>query len=175
MKIETNILQPLPNFSREIGLFLASLEKIRSAWQDAVKDLTKTELATKILPAVQPIGTIIIHIAEAEYFWIQEVVSGKKFTDEINELLHHDLWFKDFAAEDLDIEYCLEVVEKIHFMTRETLSELTDEHLEKLFIRKYQDKESHVSLRWIFTHLLEHDAEHKGQILMIKRLLRNKI
>jgi uncharacterized damage-inducible protein DinB len=174
MKIEIVELKPVENFTREIGLFLASLEKIRSEWRESVKDLTKTELAAKILLDVQPIGTLIMHIAEAEYFWIQEIVSSKPMSDEIKDLLHHDLWFKDFGAEDLEVEYCLEVVEKIHVMTRGTLSEFTDEDVEKLFIRKEENSESHFSLRWIFTHLLQHDAEHQGQIMMIKRLLRKR-
>lgn len=121
---------------------------------------------------MQPIGTIIIHLAEAEYFWMQEIVAGKEFTDEIEDLLHHDLWFKDFAAEDLDVNYCLQTVEKIHVLTRDTLSKLTDDDLEKLFARKREDRESHYSLRWIFTHLLQHDAEHQRQMLMLKRLIR---
>ncbi|MCU0238795.1 MAG: DinB family protein [Pyrinomonadaceae bacterium] len=172
MKGKTKVLQPVDNFSREIGLFLASLEKIRSEWRETVKDLTKIELATKILPTVQPIGTLIIHIAEAEYYWIQCVVSGKEFTKEINDLLHYDLWFKNFADYDLDIDYCLKTVEKIHQMTQETLSKFTDNDLEKLFVRTENNGETHISLRWIFTHLLQHDAEHQGQITMIKRLIR---
>jgi uncharacterized damage-inducible protein DinB len=172
MKIETITFEPIPNFPREIGLFLAGLEKIRGEWQNEVKDLTKSELAARILPEIQPIGTIIIHIAEAEYFWIQEIVGGKQMTDEIKDILHHDLWFKDFAAEDLDINYCLEVVEKIHRMTRESLAGLTDDDLKSTFVRRREDRETHYSLRWIFIHLLQHDAEHQGQMMMIKRLIR---
>ncbi len=172
MKIEIVNLLPTPGFSREIGLFLASLEIIRQEWREAVRDLSKTELAAKILPDVQPIGTIIVHLAEAEYFWIQEIISGREMTEEIKNLLHHDLWFKDFGAEDLDAVYCIKTVEKIHKLTRERLSKFNDDDLEHLFIRKSKDKESHYSLRWIFTHLLDHEGTHKGQILMIKRLIR---
>lgn len=173
MKIETRSLEPLPNFAHEIGLFLANLEKIRKGWRDAVKDLTKEELAAKILPDVQPIGTMIIHIAEAEYFWTQQIISGKEFTEEIKNLMHHDLWFKDFAAHNLDIEYCLEVVDQIHQMTRETLATFNDDDLQKTFVHQHENGETHYSLRWILVHLLEHDAEHKGQMLMIKRLLKS--
>ena len=173
MKIETIPLQPVPNFSPEIRLFLAGLDKIRFAWCDAVKDLSNSELAHKILPDVQPIGTIIIHIAEVEYFWIQQIVGGKDFTAEIQNLLQHNLWFKDFAAHDLNVEYCLQVIEKIHHLTRETLTRLTDDDLEKTFVRVWENGETHYSLRWILVHLLEYDAEHKGQILMIKRLVQS--
>ena len=50
----------------------------------------------------------------------------------------------------------------------------TDDDLEKTFVRVREDRETHYSLRWIFVHLLEHEAEHKGQIMMIKRLLKGK-
>jgi hypothetical protein len=58
-------------------------------------------------------------------------------------------------------------------MTCETLSHFTESDLEKTFARYRDDCETHYALRWIFVHLLEHDAEHKGQIMMIKRLIRN--
>ncbi len=41
MKVENVDLQPMPNFSREIGLFLSGLEKIRKQWREAVRDLSK--------------------------------------------------------------------------------------------------------------------------------------
>jgi uncharacterized damage-inducible protein DinB len=28
-----------------------------------------------------------------------------------------------------------------------------------------------ISIRWILHHLIDHEAQHKGQILMLKRLM----
>ena len=171
MKIENVALLPEPNFSREIGLFLSGLEKVRKQWREAVVDLSKEELARKVLPAVQPIGTLILHIAEAEYFWIQTIVWGEEMTEEIKNLLYWDLWFGDFASKNLDVRYCLTAVEKIHELTLQVLAQFTDDDLEQTFIRRREDLESHYTLRWIFVHLIEHEATHKGQIAMLKRLL----
>jgi uncharacterized damage-inducible protein DinB len=172
MKIERNFFEPVSGFPHEIGFYLAGILDIRRQWRNVVDDLTKEELAAKILPEVQPIGTLIIHIAEAEYWWMQCVVEHKEFTDEIRQMMHHDLWFEDFAAKELDVEYCLGVVDKVHQMTLETLSKFSDEDLERFFIRDYQDKKGEFSLRWILHNLYDHEATHKGQILMIKRILR---
>ena len=79
--------------------------------------------------------------------------------------------FLYFAAKDLEVDYCLEVIEKIHQMTLETLAKFSDSDLEKTFVRRREDKESHFALRWILHHLIDHEATHKGQILMIKRLI----
>ena len=169
MKIETITLKPLPNFSKEIGYYVAGIEAIRRDWREKVKDLNNGQLATKILPDIQPIGTMIIHLAEAEYWWTQCVIEGKEFTQEIKDLLHHDLWFKDFSVEDLDANYCLETVDKIHEMSVQTLSIFKDEDLEKFFVRS--DNSNKYSLRRILHNLYDHEATHKGQILMIKRVL----
>ena len=32
-------------------------------------------------------------------------------------------------------------------------------------------QESEYNLRWILHHLIDHEAQHKGQILMLKRLM----
>jgi uncharacterized damage-inducible protein DinB len=172
MKIENVALSPVPNFSRDIGFFLSGLEKVRKQWREAVMDLSKEELARKVFPEVQPIGTLILHIAEGEYFWIQTVVQGVEMTEEVKNLLHYDMWFDDFASKDLDSRYCINAVETIHEMTREALARFNDDDLEKTFIRRREDRESHCSLRWILLHLTEHEATHKGQIMMLKRLVR---
>ena len=172
MKIETVDLELPPNFSREIGLFLGGLKKVRKEWRDVVEGLTKKELARRIFPEVQPIGTLILHIAEAEYFWIQTIVRGQEMTEEIKNLLHWDLWFGDFASKDLDVRYCINAVEKIHELTPQALARFSDDDVKKTFVRRRENSESHYTLRWIFVHLIEHEATHKGQIMMLKRLLR---
>ena len=172
MKVENVVLQPTPNFSREIGFFLSGLEKVRKQWREAVVDLSKDELARKVFLEVQPIGTLILHIAEGEYFWIQTVIQGEEMTEEIKNLLHYDMWFDDFASKDLDLQYCLNAVETVHELSRRALTRFSDEDLEMTFVRQREDRESHCSLRWILLHLIEHEATHKGQIMMLKRLLR---
>jgi uncharacterized damage-inducible protein DinB len=172
MKTERNEFNPTPNFTPEIGFYLAGIEDIRRQWHIVAEDLTKIELGTKVLPDVQPIGTLIIHIAEAEYWWMQCIVERKEFSNDVKKMMHHDLWFDDFASKDLDVEYCFDAVDKVHAMTLETLSKFTDGDLETFFTRDYDDKQKEFSLRWILHNLYDHEATHKGQILLIKRLLR---
>ena len=174
MKTERNEFNPTPNFTPEIGFYLAGIEDIRRQWHVIVEDLSKTELAAKVLPDVQPIGTLIIHLAEAEYWWMQCIVERKEFSDDIKKMMHHDLWFDDFASKDLDVAYCFDAVDKVHAMTLETLAKFTDNDLEKFFTRDYEDKQKEYSLRWILHNLYDHEATHKGQILLIKRLLRKE-
>jgi uncharacterized damage-inducible protein DinB len=167
--MEQTTIVSLPDFSREIGLCLAGIEDIRHQWISVVQELNAAQIAQKIHQDVQPIGTIIIHIAEAEYWWINCVVAGNDFAQNIKDLMHHDLWFKDFAEYNLDVKYCIDVVNTIHEMTKKTLLQFSDENLVRVFERP--DNRKQYSLRWILHNLYEHEATHKGQIMMIKRLI----
>jgi uncharacterized damage-inducible protein DinB len=173
MKTEREILEPMPGFSREIGFYLSAMEEIRSRTRKTVEDLSDVENARKILPNVQPIGRLILHIGESEFWWIQSIVAGKEMDDRMHHIAHSDDWEKDdFAEKGYGTKYCIEAIDKISQMNREFLAVFTDEDLEKLHILKKPDKEIHLSLRRILLHLSEHEAAHTGQISMLKRLLR---
>ena len=94
-------------------------------------------------------------------------------TEEIKNLLHWDLWFGDFGSKDLDAQYCINAVEEVHELSRQVLAQFGDDNLGKTFVRRREDRESHYTLRWILLHLIEHEATHKGQIMMLKRLLQS--
>jgi uncharacterized damage-inducible protein DinB len=44
-------------------------------------------------------------------------------------------------------------------------------NLDRTFSFERRDTTEERSLRWILHHLIDHEAQHKGQILMLKRLL----
>ena len=51
------------------------------------------------------------------------------------------------------------------------LAEFKDSDLERIFSIERGGEAHERSLRWILHHLIDHEAQHKGQILMLKRLL----
>lgn len=173
MKTEREILEPMPGFSREIGFYLSAMEEIRSRTRKVVEDLSDEENAQKVLPTAQPIGALVLHIGEAEFWWIQSIVADKEMNEEMHRIAHSNDWEKDdFAEKGYGTKYCIEAIDKISQMTREFLANLADEDLEKIHIVRKPDKEVHLNLRRILLHLSEHEAAHTGQISMLKRLLR---
>ncbi len=70
MKVEREILEPMAGVSREIGFYLSGMEETRAQLRDAATNLTSKELAQRVLPNAHQIGGLILHIGEAESWWI---------------------------------------------------------------------------------------------------------
>lgn len=66
MKIEREILKPMPGMAREIGFYLSGIEETRAELRNAVADLTKEDLGRRVAPKAHQIGNLILHIGEAE-------------------------------------------------------------------------------------------------------------
>jgi len=157
--------------SREVGLYVAALEQARSKTCEILSDLSPMEIARKILPDAHSIGAIAMHLGECEYWWVQSAALQRELTDEGKELSHwHDTFETDFDK-GYTAEYCIGTLKKISLLTRAAMSTFGDEALETLFTRP-EIEGRHVSLRWLLQNLADHEAHHRGQMAMIKRLMR---
>lgn len=165
-------MEPLPGFSREIGFYLAAWSKARASTVELVKDLSPEELARRVLPNLHSIGAITLHLGETEFYWMQFVVAKKEVSEEEKKFSH---WCDTLEA-DFDrgytAEYCLGTLDKISRMTGELLAEKTDADLEALHLRDDYGEPTEFSLRSLLLRMIDHEAHHRGQIAMIKRLLR---
>ena len=173
MKVERDILEPIAGVSKEIGFYLSGMEEIRAQLRKAVSDLTDEELARRITPKAHQIGALILHLGETESWWIHSVVAGKELDEEAKQFAHwDDTTETDFAEKGYSAKDCIERIDEISRMSREILGGFGDEDLERMFGFDKKEKRIEVSLRWVLHHLLDHEATHKGQIMMLKRLLR---
>jgi uncharacterized damage-inducible protein DinB len=166
-------LTPADGFSTGIGFYLSGLNEVREQLRDALAGMSDEHVGRRAVTGAHPIGALVLHIGEAEWWWIQCVVAGRKLTDEDRRVSHWDV-LEDpdgFAAKGYSAQYCLDAIEVISKRTREHLASFTDDDLDRLFTYEKRGKTVEVSLRWILHHLIDHEAQHKGQILMLKRLL----
>ena len=166
-------LEPVKGFSREIGFYLTEWEKIRAELREIVSDLTDEELSQRILPNAHQIGGLILHLGESEASWIHSIIAGKELSDEEKKFVHWcDTVETDIAEKGYSTKDCIDKIDEISRMSREILAKFTDEDLEKTFGFDREDKRIEVSLRWVLCSSIGHEATHKGQITMIKRILR---
>ena len=174
METVKRTLKPLEGFSREIGFYLSAWEKTRAELREIAADLSNAELAQRLTPEAHQIGALILHLGESEAGWIHAIIAGKELNEEEKRFVHWcDTTETDFAAKGYDARDCIEKIDKISERSREILREFTDDDLERLFPYKRSSGERvEVSLRWVLHHLIDHEANHKGQISMTKRLLR---
>lgn len=173
MEIVTRALKSFPDFPREIGFYLSAWEKARAELRELVLDLSVEELSRRILPNAHQIGNLILHIGEAETWWIHSVVAKKELSEEAKKFAHiYDTTETDFAEKGYSAKHCIERIDKIGSISREILKKLTDEDLERIFSYELDGRRVEASLRWILCQLINHEANHNGQISMMKRLMR---
>jgi uncharacterized damage-inducible protein DinB len=166
-------LDSIPGFSKDVGFYLSGMEEVREQLREAVAEMSADQIGRPIVPGAHSIAALVLHIGEAEWHWMRCVISGEKVTDEIRQAPYWDV-LKDpagFSQKSYSAEFCLNEIKKIRQQTYETLATFDDSQLDRVFTYERRGETQELSLRWILHHLIDHEAQHKGQILMLKRLL----
>ena len=166
-------LDPHPGLSREIGFYLSGMEEVRAQVRAAVRDLSKEKIGRSAFLGAHPIGALVLHIGEAEWWWMQCIVAGHELNDQDRQAAFWDVLDdpESFLQKGYDAAFCLEQIDLIRNQTRDLLFARSDKDLEQRHSLTRKGVTNEHSLRWILHHLIDHEAQHKGQILMLKRFL----
>ena len=167
------VLTPHPGLSTGIGYYLSGMEEVRSQLVAAVKTIPDDLIGKPAFLGAHSIGALVLHIGEAEWFWMQMVVGGHELTEEDKLAPCWDI------LDDVDgvlrngytTDFCLQETDKIRNQTRDLLYGYNDKDLERIIEFERNGMTTEHNLRWILHHLIDHEAQHKGQILMLKRLM----
>jgi uncharacterized damage-inducible protein DinB len=171
--MQLRTLEPAPGVSSGIGFYLGGMEEVREQVRQAVSDLNKEQIGRTAFPGAHSIGALVLHIGEAEWWWMQCNIAGHKLTAEDRQSPYWDVLEsrETFAARGYSAEFCLDEIARIRDQTRALLASFNDADLERLFTYERHGETHEYSLRWTLHHLIDHEAQHKGQILMLKRLM----
>lgn len=162
--MEQNIINPLSGFEPVIGTWLWALQDSRQRTLDLLNGLDDQTVNWIPLDGTNSIGTLLYHIAAIEISWLYEdIFEGTNFPPEIAALMKFDVRDDDGSltsvfAESLDthlnrLEYC-----RNHFLSK--LEGMSVEEFRRH--RKLEDYD--VTPEWVIHHLMQHEAEHRGQI-----------
>ena len=77
-----HVLTPHPGLSTGIGYYLSGMEEVREQLVGAVKNIPDDVIGKPAFLGAHSIGGLVLHIGEAEWFWMQMVVSGHRLTEE---------------------------------------------------------------------------------------------
>ncbi len=166
-------LSPTPGLTSAIGYYISAMDDVREQLREAVAPLTNEQLGLRAVAGAHSIGALTLHIGEAEWWWMRCVIGGHELTDEDRRQPFWDVLLRpeEFARKGYSAEFCLDVVEDLRRRTRELLASFNDDDLDRIYSHTRRGETIEVSLRWVLHHLADHEAQHKGQILMLKRLL----
>jgi uncharacterized damage-inducible protein DinB len=168
-----HVLTPHPGLSTGIGYYMSGMEEVRNQLIEAVKNIPNDLIGKPAFLGAHSIGGLVLHIGEAEWFWMQMVVSGHKLTEEDRAAACWDILdeIDRVSSRGFSTEFCFLEIEKIRNQTRDVLFSFNDSDLERIISFERRGKTTEHSLRWILHHLIDHESQHKGQILMLKRLM----
>ena len=167
------VLTAAEGFTPGIGLYVSGMEEVREQVRDAVAELTGEKFNRAAFLGAHSIGALVLHIGEAEWWWMQCNVAGHELTDEDRKAPFWDVLDEPeaFRRRGYTADFCLKQLDNIRDQTRALLATFNDNDLERIISYKRRGQIHEQSLRWILHHLIDHESQHKGQILMLKRLM----
>ena len=174
MNTARHIIEPAKGVAVEVGYSLSAMEEVREQLREAVCEMSVEEIARRAVAGAHSIGALVLHIGEAEWWWMQCILSGHKLTLEDRRKPFWDV-LKDvekFARLNFTASDCLRTIDEIREETRQTLAQFDGRDFDRPLSLQMRGTQYEYSLRWILHHLIDHEAQHKGQILMLKRLLK---
>src|SRR5215207_8750668 len=117
------LLTPHPGLATAIGYYLSGMEEVRSQVNAAVKTIPDDLIGKPAFLGAHSIGALVLHIGEAEWFWMQMVVGGHELTEEDKKAPCWDILddVEAVARNGYTTEFCLREAEKIRNQTRDLL------------------------------------------------------
>lgn len=130
---------------------------IRQGLIEALDLLDDEQLTFVPREGLWSLGTVAVHIAEAEEGWFRYVVTGEL-----------DVW-PDFAPEDYATVPALKaLLADVHDRTVAYLEGMDDVDLDRVVDAPWG---AQFPLRWVVWHVLEHEAHHRGEIYLMLGLM----
>ncbi len=159
-------------FTPEIAIYMSGLQYGREHTLEIIKDLTPEEIARRVLPSVHSIGALALHLGETAFYWIECVVAGREPSEEEKRSAHFFDTMESDVDKGYDADYLMSKLGAISTIAYKRLASLGDSDLDRYFTRPEPPATREHSLREILQRMIDHEGHHRGQMTMIKRLIR---
>ena len=162
----------LPGYHPEIGRWLWALEDTRRDTLKSLDGLTDNDLDSLPPGGDNNIGALLYHIAIVEVGWLYfQVLEGKKpFPPGFGALFPVNAVDEQERLTNLQgvsLQEHLQRLEKVRANLMEEFRGMSIEDFRRL---RYLPEEN-VTPEWVLHHLIQHEAEHRGQIQTLRHLL----
>jgi len=163
-----NIIKPEKGYTPQIGSTVSMLADLKTRVTNSVKNLSLEELDFLLDEKANRIGAMIMHLTATERYYQVYTFENRGFNKEEAAQWNTALNLGDAGrAEIVDhpVSYYLNMWDDVRKETLKLLKTKDD----KWFREKIKD--ANMNNHWAWYHVMEHQANHMGQIrLIIKRL-----
>lgn len=160
-------MKPVDGYSPQIGLMVYMLEDLKSRITEQVKDLNQTETDFLFDKDANSIGALIMHLVSTEVYYQVQTLEGRPWTEEeqnrlgmageLNENVKNILKGKP-------IQHYLDLWDEVRQKSLEGLKTKDD----AWFLSQIDEG---INNQYVWYHVMEHSANHMGQIATIKNRL----
>lgn len=147
-----------------VGALLAMMEDCRERTLRLVASLDAARIDDPTPWHGNTAGSLLYHVAAIELDWLYAEIMAKDFPEEVLSWFPHEVREKDGRLTPVlgePLERHLDRLAAVRERMREELRSLTDDDLQA--VRK-TDGGRTVTPEWVFHHLMQHEAEHRGQL-----------
>ena len=163
------LMQSVPNCKPEIGRWLWALDNARRRTLDCLSGIDPAAIDWASPAIDNTIGTLLYHIAAIEMSYVYEDVLGVGWADELAPLIVYDvrddqgrLWH----VAGVSLEEHLARLEATRALLHKVYLPMTLDE----FQHARQADEYAISPAWVLHHMMQHEAEHRGQMMEARRL-----
>ena len=154
-------------YTPNIGLMVAMLEDLKVRITEQVKDLSQTETDFEFDDKSNSIGSLVMHLVSTEAYFQIETLEGRKWTEEEHNILGVGAGLNDTSKKQLKekpIKYYLDLWEDVRKKTLAGLKTKDDAWFAS-------NVDEGMNYHWAWYHVMEHQANHMGQIALVKNRL----
>jgi uncharacterized damage-inducible protein DinB len=171
---DTLIIVPSAGAPADIERFLWMMEDVRAVTKRTVHGISQAALDWSPDPALNTIGTLLYHIALVEADWLYFDALGQPIPDDVAALLPYDSRDASGHLTPVTGVSLAEHLARLDAVRARFLAEYRALSLDA-FRRVRSLDEYDVTPEWITYHLIEHEAEHRGQIGMLRTMAEHAI
>jgi len=168
------LIADISGFTPQIGRLVSMLNYIRHTTLSAVAGLTINELDYLNDPDSNSIGALLLHIAAAEAGYQLATFYDREMTADEKSEWGAALALGGKARQDIkgyDLEFYLD---KLNQVRAKTLTELASRDDLWLDAQTSFGKDNKINNYFKWFHVLTHEANHRGQIRLLRRLARQR-
>ncbi|PCJ97191.1 MAG: hypothetical protein COA50_06010 [Flavobacteriaceae bacterium] len=162
-----NEMKPAEGYTPQIGYMVAMLEETKNAITESISALNQTETDFMFDTKANSIGALLMHVMATEAYFQVETLEGRTWTDEEKEFWGVASGLGATSKEKVKgkpITYYLELWNELRKKTLDGLKTKNDAWFAS-------NIEEGINNHWAWFHILEHQANHMGQIAMVKNRL----
>ena len=167
---QQNVVEALAGYGPEIGRWLWALKDGRRRTKEALAGIDPRAVDWAPPEGGNSIGTILYHLALIEADWLYvEVLEQESYPDELAALLPHaarDPRGHLTRVQGVGLDEHLGRLDAIRDRVLAAFCGMSPEEFRRARHLPHYD----VTPEWVLHHLAQHEAEHRGQIGMLREL-----